>query len=367
MRLLVITSHGDTLNSVRPEAEIFIGLATRGHDVTVMTGAGSPYESRMLDAGITVEHFVPSAKISPAAIRHIRRALRTGGYDAVYSFNNKAITNANFAAIGLPVCVITYRGQTGNIHRFDPSSYLTHLHPRVDRVLCVADAVRDSVRAQHRHPDRVVTVYKGHDLDWYQGKPASLAEFGVPRDAFVLGCVANNRPRKGVPVLLKAMRLLTAEKRIHLLLIGGGMDSVEIRKLIAATPWPERIHVAGHRSDAPALIAACHASVLPALKREGLPKTVIESMVARVTPVVTDTGGNAELVTDGVCGRVVPPGDPSALAAAIEWLHDNPTERALMGQRARERIQTHFNVKQSIIGTEAAIEAGIRDARRRHR
>ena len=337
MRLLVITSHGDTLNSVRPEAEIFIGLAARGHEIRVMTGAGSPYESRLLAAGVEIEHFVPSAKISPSAIRHIRQSLLDGAYDAVYSFNNKAITNANFAAIGLPVCVVTYRGQTGNLHRFDPTAYLTHLHPRVDRVICVADAVRDSVRAQRRHPERVVTVYKGHDLDWYQGKAASLAGLGVPRDAFVLGCVANNRPRKGVPVLLAAMHLLPAEKPIHLLLIGGGMDSPEIRKLIAAAPWPERIHVTGHRSDAPALIAACHASVLPALKREGLPKTVIESMVARVTPIVTDTGGNAELVADGVCGRVVPPGDAASLAQAIEWLHDNPTERALMGGRHRSR------------------------------
>jgi glycosyltransferase involved in cell wall biosynthesis len=59
-------------------------------------------------------------------------------------------------------------------------------------------------------------------------------------------------------------------------------------------------------------------------------------------PLVTAVGGNTELVIDGECGRVVPPGNVPALASAIEWLHDHPDERRRMGQAARQRIACHF-------------------------
>ena len=357
MRLLCISSHDDTLNSVRPEAELFIGLAKHGIDVTVMTEGDSVYVPMMREAGIRVIDHACRRKISLQSIRAIRRQLQRDSTDIVYAFNNKAICNANIAAIGLPVKVVTYRGQTGNIHRLDPSCYLTHLNPGVARVICVANAVRDDLRQQHPHPERVITVYKGHDLDWYRDEPASLAEFGIGRDAFVVACVANNRPRKGIPVLVEASYSLPVEANIHILLIGAGMDEEKLQKAIAASPMRERIHCLGHRADAPAIVAACHASVLPSLKREGLPKTVIESMAYGVTPIVSDTGGSAELVVDGVSGIVVAPGAARDIAAAIRYLYENPTERALMGKRARDRIHTHFNVRQSVAQTAEQLQS----------
>lgn len=357
MRLLCITSHGDTLNSVRPEAELFIGLARAGIAVTVMTQADSVYVESMREAGIDIVGFTPGSKFSPRAIKRIRRELRERRIDVVYSFNNKAIVNANFAALGLPVKVVTYRGQTGNIHRWDPSVYLTHLNPRVDMILCVADAVRDSLRREHRHPERIHTVYKGHSLDWYDDEPADLTQFGIPAKAFVVGCVANNRPRKGLAVLVEATYRLPADSPIHLLLVGGGLGDPDLDRVISASPLRDRIHLAGFRGDAPALIAACDVSVLPSLKREGLPKTVIESMVYAVPPIVTDTGGSAELVVDGESGLVVRPGDSEAIAEAILYLYENPTERALMGKRARERIDRHFNVAGTISRTKSLLES----------
>lgn len=356
MRLLCITSHADTLNSVRPEAELFIGLARSGVEITVMTQGDSCYARAMREAGIRIVDFAPRRKLAPGAIGRIRRELREGGHDVVYSFNNKAIANANLAALGLPVKVATYRGQTGNVSRYDPTAYLTHLSPRVDLIVCVADAVRDRLRRELARPEKAITVYKGHDPDWYRDTPADLGELGIPEHAFVVGCIANNRPRKGLPVLLEATRHLPRDAGIHLLLVGAGLDAPAIAEAIAASPMCERIHVAGFRRDAPALIAACDCSVLPALKREGLPKTVIESMVYSVPPVVTDTGGSAELVMDGESGLVVPPDDARALAAAMRRLHDRPAERNAMGRAARERIARHFHVRDSVRRTREALE-----------
>lgn len=348
LKLLIISSYTDTWNSVRPEAEIFIGLAKLGADVTLMTQGDAEYVPRFREHGVKIVDFHPKKKFQWASIKRIRQELKAGAYDAVYMFNNKAITNTLFAAIGLPVAAVSYRGQTGNIYRYDPTSYLTHLHPRLDGISCVANAVRDDLRQHSRLPSESIrTIYKGHSLDWYQDEPANLSEFGIPDGAFVVGCVANDRPRKGLPVLLEATRRLRADSNIHLLLVGGGMDSDHIAQLIKQSPMAERIHVAGFRKDAPALIAACDVSVLPSIKREGLPKTVIEAMAYGTTPVVSDTGGSAELIEHGESGLVVQPGDSSGLAKAIEQLWRDPARCSEMGDAARVRIPKYFSTEKA--------------------
>lgn len=356
MRLLAITSHKDTLNSIRPEAELFIGLQRSGVEVTVMTEGDSVYVEQMQAAGIEIIDYSPKSKLSLDAVRKIRRTLEAGDYDVVYAFNNKAIANAAIAAIGIDVGFTTYRGQTGNINRWDPTCYLTHLNPRVDLIICVADAVRDSVRAEHPHPERVVTVYKGHDLSWYMASPGDLSAAGVPSDAFVVGCVANNRPRKGVAVLVDSAQFLPEDAPIHFTLIGSNMDDSKLTRQIAESPWRNKIHVLGFREDVPALLAACDTTVLPSIKREGLPKTVIESMVYSVPPIVTDTGGSPELVLDGESGFVVPTGDARAIAEAIIRLWRDPGLCKRMGENARERIATRFRVEDSVSRTRALFE-----------
>ncbi|TAA46012.1 glycosyltransferase family 4 protein [Corallincola spongiicola] len=357
LKLLIISSYKDTWNSVRPEAEIFIGMAKLGVDVTLMTQGDAEYVPRFREHGVKIIDYHPTKKFQWSAIKRIRSELKLGGYDAVYMFNNKAITNALFAAIGLPAKMVSYRGQTGNIYRYDPTCYLTHLHPRLDGIICVANAVRDDLR-QYAYvaDDKVVTVYKGHSLDWYQDKPVDLAEFNIPADAFVVGCVANARPRKGLPVLIEATHKLPENSDIHILLVGGGMDTPEVRQLIDASPMADRIHLAGFRRDAPAIIAACNVSALPSTKREGLPKTVIEAMVYEVAPVVADTGGSAELVVDGDSGLVVPPGDSQALADAIAKLWHDPTFCKQMGIRAKQRITEHFHTDLAALQTKEYFE-----------
>jgi len=358
MRLLVLTSHADSLNSIRPEAEIFIGLQELGVDVTVMTQVDGIYNEQLRSAGVRLVDFVPSKKFDRHAVRYVRDYVLAHNIDCVYAFNNPAIITCNRALRGLKrVGLVTYRGQTGNLSRWDPTCYLTHLNPRVDLILGVSNAVRDSIKAVHPSPAKAETVYKGHDLAWYNDEPLDLTTLGIPADAFVVGCVANNRPRKGVSVLVDSTNYLPASANIHFLLVGGGMDAPELQKSIAASSFADRFHVLGYRTDSLSIIAACNVSVLPAVKREGLPKTVIEAMVHETTPIVTTAGGSPELVDDGVTGFVVPVNNAQAIAAKIEWLYNHTETCKEMGQRARQRIHEHFNVKDSARRTKALMEA----------
>jgi len=343
VRILVLTASGEPLNSIRPEAEMFIGWHRSGEEVTVMSAADNVYMPMWKAAGLNCIDAEPQGKFDLSMIRRLRGMFQEERFDVVYVLNNKAISCAAWAAIGCKVLLVAYRGQTGNIRWFDPSCYLTLLHPRVDAVLCVANAVRDELRRQMRRPQRVVTLYKGHDPQWYRQDPADLQALGIPKDAFVLGCAANLRPRKGVPQLLEALQTLTDLEDLHVLLIGRGMEAASFEQGLSP-----RVHALGFRTDAPELLSACTATVLPALKREGLPKTVIESMVAGVPVLVTDSGGNAELIEHEVSGLVVAPGDVPALAAGIRRLHQERERLPEMGNAARQRIASTFHVKDSI-------------------
>ncbi len=357
MRLLVLTSHADSLNSIRPEAEIFISMQELGVDVTVMTQADGVYNDRLRKAGVRLVNFVPQKKFDRHAVRYVRNYVVDHDIDVVYAFNNPAIITCNRALRGLNhVSLVTYRGQTGNLSRWDPTCYLTHLNPRVDMILGVSNAVRDSIREAHPSPAKAETVYKGHNLAWYNDAALDLNTLGIPADAFVVGCVANNRPRKGVRVLVDATHYLPKQANIHFILVGGGMDAPEVQQQIAASPYADRFHVLGYRHDSLAIISACDVSVLPAVKREGLPKTVIEAMVYETTPVVTTAGGSPELVDNGVTGFVVPVNNAPAIAEKIKWLYEHRASCKEMGERARVRIDEHFNVKDSAKRTKQLME-----------
>ena len=349
MRVLCVSSHLGSISNVRPEAEWFIGLQRCGIEMTVMTEAESVYAGRMRAAGVRVVDLHIAARFSLHAIRRIRHELREHGHQVLHLFNNRAITNGIIAASGLPAKVVTYRGQTGNISRRDPTCYLTHLHPKVARITCVADAVRVDLIRNGVRPDKLVTIYKGHDPAWYADvRPDDRQALGLPDGAFAVACVANNRPRKGVPVLIEAAQYLPPETRLHFLLVGNGMTGAAIRAQVETSPLRDRFHLVGYREDVLNLVAACDATVLPATKREGLPKTVLESMALGIVPVVTRTGGSPELVEHGVSGLVCEPGDAADLADALQSLADEPGVAARMGAAARERLVDRFNVRQGV-------------------
>lgn len=342
-----------TLWADRAEAETFIGLSRRGCRVRVCCPPENRFIRHFEAAGIDVVRVPLRKRIDLPAIRRIRAELRAVPCDILHLLHNRAVSNGLLAVRPFrSIKVIAYRGIVGNVGFLNPSSWLRYLNPRIDRVICVAEAIRQHFLAMRflgwrLPPDKFVTIHKGHDLAWYTSPPVDLAQFGVPKDAFVVGCIANMRPRKGIDVLVRAFVLLPAELPIHLLLVGN-MQSEQLDRSIAAHPRAARIHKLGFRSDAPALVGACHASVLPALRREGLPRSVIESMAYGVPPIVTDVGGSPELVVDGSSGLVVPPGDAEALARAILELYREPVLRERLGVEARRRLAADFHIDATV-------------------
>ncbi len=336
----------------KPTIHTIIGMRNAGIEVSVVVPSDHPNDAILRAAGVpTIDIRLPK-NFDRDGIARLREELQRGRYHIMHTFNNKAVSNGLRACRGLPVKVVCYRGIVGAVGFLDPMSWMRYLNPGIDRIICVADAIRvhflQMKPAFLRMPDsRPVTIHKGHKLEWYDASPADLNDFGIPDDAFVVGVTANYRPRKGIDFLIDAIEMMPDDVPVHLLLVGR-MDADKLTQKIAASPAKERIHRIGFQSDAPAISAACDVFCLPSTKREGLARAVIEAMAYRVPPVVTDSGGSPELVVDGECGFVVPPRNAAALAAAIEKLYRDPELRERMGNAARERIGTHFRNEDTV-------------------
>lgn len=347
MNILIFSSYNDAWNSVRPEAEMFIEMAKLGHSVTIMTQGNAEYVSRFKECGINVIDCYPSKKICFKAIKTLRQELKRKHYDIVYAMNSKTIPNASFACIGFKQTkLVTYRGTVGGLYRHDPSAYLTHLHPRVSGISCVAQAVTDDVRKRVWLPDEnVKTIYKGHDMSWYQAEPINRAELGISDDAVCAICIANARPSKGVHILLESAAQLKDIAKLYILLVGRDMDTEQNLKLAASSGMQERIHFLGYRKDVPNLLASCDMQIQPSVSGEGLPKTIIEAMAMGIPSIVTTTGGGKELILEGESGYVVPVKDSAAIAEKIRTLSSNQAQREAMGARAQQRIRDEFSTK----------------------
>ena len=357
MRALVVSDFGHFL-SARPEAEIFVALHRSGIAVDVMTGGASEYASRFREAGLRVVDFLPPPAIRWKAVRRIREELVRGGHEVLFLLNNDAIRNGVWAAIGLPVKVVAYRGVVGNVHAWDPTSWLKILHPRIDRIVCNAEAVTEDVRASLLfRRDKVVTIHKSHDLAWYQSvRPVDRAEIGLPPEAFAFVASANVRKMKGLEFLLRATWRLAQQTPIHLVLLGRDVDRPAYRRLLEASPLRDRIHVLGHRQDPLPVVAACDAMVLASIAGEGQPKSVLEAMCLGLPIVIADIPGPRGLVVDGESGRVVPPRDADALAAAMADVARDRERARRMGAAARERIRTRFRHEDTVREFRALVE-----------
>lgn len=345
MRVLYVTGGSD-----RAETAMMVGVARQGVEVHAAVGPDFQRAAELDAAGVPMSVCMFSGRVDMRAIRRLRRLIRERVPDIVHTLTNRALSNALLATMGLPVRHVAYRGTPGHLSRWNPGAWLTYLNPRLDRIVCVCDAVRDSLIRMGVHPERLMRIYKGHDPAWYEtGARADRKVFQAPDDAFLVGCVANMRRSKGADILLKALDFIPERENVCVLFIGAASDR-KFRRLARTERWAKRIRMMGYREDAASLMAACDVFVMPS-RREGLCKAIIEAMAQGIPGIVSDVGGLPEVVTDGETGWVVRPKNAADLAAAILDACRNRDKLRRFGDRARTRIRSDFTVERTVSET----------------
>jgi glycosyltransferase involved in cell wall biosynthesis len=202
--------------------------------------------------------------------------------------------------------------------------------------------LRFAVESRIVSPDRAHLIGNGVEIDRYRrptkSRTATRDALGVRRDAELVLCIARLDERKGVPDLLKAFAQLAPQRpRLELVVLGVGPLHERLVDEAAKSGLSDRVHLVGQRDDVPDVLHAADVLCLTS-RREGVPRSVMEAMAARLPVVATDVVGTRAVVVDGETGLLVPLGEPARLVAAVNRVLDDQQLAARLTERAHARV-----------------------------
>ena len=165
------------------------------------------------------------------------------------------------------------------------------------------------------------------------------------KDPHTLLFLGRLHEEKGIFDLLEAIARLRSKFPDIRLLCGGDGEVEAVKKRIVSLGLQDAVQLLGWvgGDDKKQALAASSVYVLPSYY-EGLPMGVLEAMAAGVPVVATIVGGIPELITDGVDGRLVSPGDIEQLTTVLRDLLGNSELKETMGMAGAKKIRTHFAV-----------------------
>lgn len=209
---------------------------------------------------------------------------------------------------------------------------------------------------------RVDLVYHGLDLSRFPPPPADRPEGGP----FTLLSVGRVVAKKGYDDLLAGLARLPQGFDWRLCHIGGGELSDRMKAEAERLGLSNRIDWRGKRAqdEVVAAMRAADLFVLPSKiapdgDRDGLPNVLMEAASQRLPILSTAVSAIPEFVGDGVHGRLVPPGDPAALAAAIVALAGDPPARRRFAEAACARLTAEFGMTAGIDQLESRLLAAL--------
>ena len=285
------------------------------------------------ERGLPVRHIPISrgrATVTPWGIAGTMQAMRRGGREllAMARQERVALLHAHHPVTGVQALPATKHLGLPlllHVHETLPAPLLYRLLARRLRRhaaawVCVSEASRAMVRSFGVEENRISLLYNAVQSRFLADPVPALELRGAGPHVGLFGVL---EPRKGHADFLRALALLRDEPMVQAWIVGDAGFGEHRRyadglmRLAGELGLTPRVHLTGRREDVPAMMAGMDAVVLASTGFESLPTALIEACVIGRPVVATDVGGVREIVTAGVTGLVVPPGNPAALATAL--------------------------------------------------
>src|SRR3954466_3062205 len=315
-------------------------LRNMGHHVEILTPA--EHEESIQEEGITFAgRTVPvpyngsmaSLQFGPVSAARVRRWLREGHFDVVH------VHEPAPPSVSLLVCMIA----KGPIVPTFPTATTRSkwlavwgpvVRPWLERIsgrIAVSDFAR-RVQVEHLGGDAVIIPNGVHDDAFTHGPslPRRARGVGGPTIGF-LG--RYDEPRKGLPVLLEAMRTVVRQHPGARLLIAGRGDAADLRELVGDDLRPH-VTLLGELTEPEkaAFLRSVDVYCAPTLLGESFGVILLEAMAAGAPVVASDLDAFGRVLGDGVAGVLVRRGDAAVLAAALSGLLADPDRRTELSE-----------------------------------
>ncbi len=321
--------------------------------------ADSDFVKRMKSTGLKILHVPVGKYYTPCAFKKIIELsgiIKSMKIDIVQTYHFKSdilgVLAAHMAGVKH---VISSKRDIGD--RKKKIHFLLNkiVNRFVDSFIVVADKVGEVIIKQENAPvKKIKTIYNGVDVKKFS--PVSPSEklearkkVGLGEDDFVIGMVAVFRPEKNHNVFFEALyKLAPVISKLKAIVVGGGPLFNYYYEYCQKLKLADRIIFTGATKVVSQYLKTMDVACLLPGSNEGFSNAILEKMAVGLPVIVTDIGGNAEAVVDGVNGIVVSPNDSNAVARAILKLYKNPSQRKKMGLTSRKRIEDNFSVERMV-------------------
>lgn len=238
---------------------------------------------------------------------------------------------------------------TRRVDNREPQCWARPKLGRFARVAAISEPIRSGLVALGLAPARISTIASAVDAAHFASRASARAllerRFGLRRDTLALAAVGQLIARKGHDVLLAALPAIVARQpRVRLVIFGRGPAERALQRSIARLGLGTHVVLAGFEPALARYLAGFDLLVHPA-RREGLGLAVLEAASCGVPVVASRAGGLVDALGGGATGRLVPPDDAPALAAATLRLLGDPSARHALAERARRRVREHHTIE----------------------
>ena len=241
-----------------------------------------------------------------------------------------------------------------------------HLNLRAaDRIFVVSKVERQNLIAAGVDPAKIIVNANGVDPDMFRphcGGDEIRRKLGIG-DRIVVGFVGTFGPWHGAPVLATAAGLLRPDSNCHFLFIGAGEQLPQTEAIIESAKAYATFTGNIPHTEMPAYLDACDILVSPHVPLAdgseffGSPTKLFEYLAMEKAIVASNLGQVGEVIKEGENGLLVEPGDPTALAAAIQKLSTDPELRSRLGAAARVTAIEHYTWRQNASRVFQALKA----------
>ncbi len=216
-------------------------------------------------------------------------------------------------------------------------------------VLTPSEYMRRQLTEHDVGADRIFVVRPGVDLDRFRpgdGGAAARANLGLPKDAFIVGCMGTISADKGQDCLVDVAALLPGDSHLHFLLIGADDRPFawELKRRISDSGLQERVTFCGFKREVPDLLSACDAFAVPS-KKESFSLALAEAMAAGLPVVYSGAGGMDEVVGDCQAAIRIPTDNPSAWLEAFLKFESEPERRNELSITARHHAEAYLGIE----------------------
>jgi sugar transferase (PEP-CTERM/EpsH1 system associated) len=285
-----------------------------------------------------------------AVVRALAGIFRQERPDVVHTHNFLCQVRAGLAAklAHVPVVVSTKHGREWP-RVFGSLRLAARFYRLADALVAVSQDVRDGFLSTYRFPpERMRLILNGTDTDRFRPLDGDREE---PRHRLLgitgqplLGTVCRLVEMKGIRPLLDAVsRIRERLPGVALAIVGDGPARAAFEAHARRLGVNEHVRFLGNRSDMEAVYPLFDIFVLPSYS-EGISLTLLEAGSCALPVIATAVGGNPEIITDGVTGRLVPPRNAEALAEAVLAYWQAMDAARSMGRAARQSICERFSL-----------------------